>query len=205
MVSEKKKEYMKQYYLDNKEELKQYMKEYQDKTNYGKKYWDSHKEEKKQYDKQHYQDNKESMKENSKKYYNDKRKQWNKEHSDEISSYMKQWNIKNKDKIKAYKESYFKNNYELLLKEGLITDCVVCGYSKEKFAAIDFHHINPDEKEKQMSPLIHNSAPQGLLEEARKCICLCRNCHSLYHAGDEEVMKKYDEYIKRRNNNEYSN
>lgn len=155
------------------------------------------KEQKKLYDQQYYQQHKEEIKSRTKKYYMEKRKQYNKEHAHEIKAYMKQWHAKNKDKVKAYKQTYFKKNYDVLLQNNLITDCVLCGFPKEKFAAIDFHHLNPEEKEKQMSPLIHNSSPQGLIEEAKKCICLCRNCHSLYHAGDEETIEKYNKYIKK--------
>lgn len=196
MASEKRKQQSLNYYYNHQEECKQRMKEYQDKTNYSQNYWESHKEEKREYDKKYYQEHKEIRKEYTKQYYKEKRKDWNKEHSEEISSYMKEWRAKNRKRIKEYKEACFKENYNLLVEQGLITDCIICGFPKEKFAALDFHHINPKEKEKQMSPLMHNTCNEKLIQEAQKCVCLCRNCHSLYHAGDKEIIEKYNKYIK---------
>lgn len=201
MVDKKRRQQSMESYYRHKEKRKQNMKDYQDRTHYSQQYWESHKEEKKEYDKKYYQDNKEVRKQYTKQYYNAKRKEWNKEHAEEISSYMKQWRSKNRERIKEYKEACFKENYNLLVQQNLLTDCIICGFPKEKFAAIDFHHINPKEKEKQMSPLMHNVCNEKLLKEAQKCVCLCRNCHSLYHAGDEQVVEKYNKYIKEREEN----
>lgn len=161
-----------------------------DSKEYLKKWRKNNKERKSEMDKEYYQKNKEKIKKNSKKRYYLKR--------EECKNQCKKYYQKNKEKRKQYIKQCFDDNYSLLTNKGLITDCIICGFPKEKFAAIDFHHINPEEKEKQMSPLIHNPVSQGLLEEARKCVCMCRNCHSLYHAGDEEVIEKFNEYTNRK-------
>lgn len=80
---------------------------------------------------------------------------------------------------------------------GLITDCVICGFPKEKKAAIDFHHIDPLTKGRDIADFRCISSEE-YIEEARKCVCLCANCHRLYHVGDKEVVAKYNEVIKKK-------
>ena len=59
--------------------------------------------------------------------------------------------------------------------------CNICGYNKCS-AALEFHHINP--KEKNFS--IAQGANKKLideLEELQKCILVCANCHREIHQG----------------------
>ena len=58
--------------------------------------------------------------------------------------------------------------------------CNLCGYNKT-IAALEFHHINPEDKE-------YNIAAKGTchqletdLKEAQKCILVCANCHREIH------------------------
>ena len=56
--------------------------------------------------------------------------------------------------------------------------CEICGYNKSN-NALEFHHINPLEKEFNIS---HSSAKlSSLKEEASKCMLLCANCHREIH------------------------
>lgn len=58
--------------------------------------------------------------------------------------------------------------------------CIICGESEP--VCIDFHHINPEEKEFTIGK--HRSKGRAwLLEEIQKCVCLCANCHRKIHAG----------------------
>lgn len=59
--------------------------------------------------------------------------------------------------------------------------CSVCGYNKN-FAALSFHHINPKIKSMNLDcrTLSNNSWPV-IMEEAKKCILLCENCHREIH------------------------
>jgi hypothetical protein len=68
-----------------------------------------------------------------------------------------------------------------LVKERYGTHCVRCGYSK-CYAALEFHHPNPREKEFIPSSLIHNASPvETLFKELDKCVLLCANCHREIH------------------------
>lgn len=59
--------------------------------------------------------------------------------------------------------------------------CGICGYNKT-ITALEFHHINSEEKEYGLS----NGNTRAWLkdvEESKKCILLCANCHREVHAG----------------------
>ena len=66
--------------------------------------------------------------------------------------------------------------------------CQICGYDKS-IRALDFHHINPDEKELSFSQeIFRNKFPNPSLfdklkKETEKCILVCRNCHAEIHQG----------------------
>lgn len=111
-------------------------------------------------------------------------------------------NLREKDKI-AYKkraeqrEKRKQEAYKMLMDLGIMTDCIICDYPKEKIPAIEFHHINPNEKKFIISQLVSTSKSQKerFINEAKKCVCMCANCHRLYHNNDEEVVKKYNEVV----------
>jgi predicted HNH restriction endonuclease len=59
--------------------------------------------------------------------------------------------------------------------------CRVCGYAKCP-GALEFHHLDPDEKEFGFGTG-HTRAWARMVEELKKCILLCANCHREVHAG----------------------
>ena len=60
------------------------------------------------------------------------------------------------------------------------TPCVVCEESEP--VCIDFHHIDPTEKDFTIGK--HRSRSRDWLsQEIAKCVCLCANCHRKVHAG----------------------
>lgn len=69
--------------------------------------------------------------------------------------------------------------------------CQKCGYDRN-YAALEFHHADPDEKEFIWKELVKK--PWGdIIREIKKCILLCGNCHSEHH---------YPEFDKDKINNE---
>lgn len=59
--------------------------------------------------------------------------------------------------------------------------CAICGYSKLK-AALEFHHIDPSQKEYAIAS---NGTCHDLekdLSEVKKCLLVCANCHREIHA-----------------------
>jgi 5-methylcytosine-specific restriction endonuclease McrA len=59
--------------------------------------------------------------------------------------------------------------------------CVRCGYNKS-VEALEFHHINPDEKEFSISKTGNTYSWEKIKEEINKCLLLCSNCHREVHA-----------------------
>jgi hypothetical protein len=58
--------------------------------------------------------------------------------------------------------------------------CVVCGENNP--VCLDMHHLDPSQKETHPSNLISVSYNRWL-QEATKCVVVCRNCHAKLHAG----------------------
>lgn len=60
--------------------------------------------------------------------------------------------------------------------------CWLCGYDRY-LGALEFHHLNPEEKRLAIS---YNGVTQSLVvlrEEAAKCVLLCSNCHAEVEGG----------------------
>ncbi len=57
--------------------------------------------------------------------------------------------------------------------------CCKCGYNKN-CAALDFHHLDPSEKSYDWGTLRLRSWA-NILEELKKCVMLCKNCHAELH------------------------
>lgn len=82
-------------------------------------------------------------------------------------------------------ESYRKEVVEV--KRKVITQmfgdkCSICEYDK-CFAALDFHHIDPTQKEFKPAHLLGNfSTVARMITELEKCIMVCANCHRELHS-----------------------
>jgi hypothetical protein len=57
--------------------------------------------------------------------------------------------------------------------------CARC--PQNHIAALDFHHINPEDKEYSVSKLISSKMFTKAYKEIKKCIVLCANCHRIHH------------------------
>lgn len=65
--------------------------------------------------------------------------------------------------------------------------CERCGYNK-CIAAMDFHHLDPSQKDFSISNA-KNKSFDKIKNELDKCILVCSNCHREIHS---EEMGKYD-------------
>lgn len=61
--------------------------------------------------------------------------------------------------------------------------CCICGYNRECPAAYAFHHADPAIKGFTISGRGLIRRWQDLVEEAKKCVLLCMNCHAEVHWG----------------------
>lgn len=57
--------------------------------------------------------------------------------------------------------------------------CEICGYNR-CFDALEFHHINPEEKDPNFQSMRYWGLDKAK-EELDKCLLLCSNCHREEH------------------------
>jgi len=83
------------------------------------------------------------------------------------------------------KEQYHNNNFKntlWLLEIKLTLKCERCGFNHP--AALDFHHKDPNDKMFKISSrvTINSKRKEKVIEEMKKCIVLCSNCHRIEHS-----------------------
>ena len=92
-----------------------------------------------------------------------------------------------------------------------LDSCQKCGYKGGNNACLDFHHV--DKNKKTFSFANYFSKPSSIdknlidteakiLEEAKRCIVLCRNCHAIEHLSysnfenlKDYIYHKVDNYV----------
>lgn len=93
--------------------------------------------------------------------------------------YVHEHYLKNKDDyIARRKRDRWKERPRAvaLMNELKSSGCILC--HENRTPCLDFHHINPEEKKYNISELV---SLKKIKEESKKCIILCRNCHSMEH------------------------
>jgi hypothetical protein len=77
-----------------------------------------------------------------------------------------------KKELRALKEKF--ERYKQKLK------CQHCGNTD--FRVLEFHHVDASKKERNISDLIASKKSwRNIMNEVKKCICLCANCHRIVH------------------------
>lgn len=72
--------------------------------------------------------------------------------------------------------------------------CAKCGEEREY--CLDFHHTNPNEKENTIARMTSNNYRlDTVLNEIKKCIVLCSNCHREFHYFQEQNGITIEEYL----------
>jgi hypothetical protein len=105
---------------------------------------------------------------------------------DGLSSYCKNCD-------RTYRKLHYKKNKKMYLKKSINNrkktrewfvdymmdkECTECGESHK--ACLDFHHVDPEEKELNVSDALLYSVSK-VEKEIEKCIILCSNCHRKLH------------------------
>lgn len=92
--------------------------------------------------------------------------------------------------------SKFQKDFLIKRKQRLIyvmgDKCACCGYSKCD-SALEFHHINPQNKSFTISSNLRRNWEE-LRKELQKTIMVCSNCHREIHAGminNDELVSSY--------------
>lgn len=70
-----------------------------------------------------------------------------------------------------------------------INGCALC--SERAVCALDYHHIDPSQKEGEVSKFMYQHNGPKMIAEMRKCAVVCKNCHSKVHAKLRTTTKKH--------------
>ena len=71
--------------------------------------------------------------------------------------------------------------------------CCLCGFNQFS-EALEFHHVIPEEKEFPLSSNVMKSLDKQL-NEARKCVLVCANCHRGIHGGYLQIPDDYKKFF----------
>ena len=66
--------------------------------------------------------------------------------------------------------------------------CAFCGQNHP--ATLDFHHEDPSKKDREVSYFVKNYQYKRAMEEVKKCLVLCANCHRILHFKEHFALKK---------------
>jgi hypothetical protein len=117
------------------------------------------------------------------------------------TEYKRVYYLNNKKKCSEYNKKYYQRRPEKKIEDSRqekaknreiwyayfnsigMNKCSKCGYNK-CWSAIEFHHIDPKEKEVVVSELVLRKMTETRKEEVNKCITLCANCHRELHYNE---------------------
>jgi hypothetical protein len=132
-----------------------------------------------------------------KKCAKERTKQHQKEHPEIYREISKRSWWKNRKKRTETDRNRMSTHFNFI--NSLKTPCVKCG--EDRFYVIDFHHIDPSKKLFTISDgqKAHKSK-EDVLEEVKKCVCLCKNCHKEFHyfygVKSEHPVEDLEKYLK---------
>lgn len=98
--------------------------------------------------------------------------------------YKRQWNKRNPNAYsKARREGRWRRKGELI--KFLGGKCYYCNeiYDGKNACIFDFHHLNPENKKFGIGGNMYERSFKYLVEEAKKCVVCCSNCHRKQHSG----------------------
>ena len=102
-------------------------------------------------------------------------------------TYAKTYYVLNKETIVAASKASAKKYKDQWRSFKATLACVQCGQNHP--ATFDFHHVDSSTKEESVNKLIKNRAFKRAMEEVKKCVVLCANCHRIHH-HNERIAKK---------------
>ncbi len=81
----------------------------------------------------------------------------------------------------------WRKNTKIRLIQAMGGKCSICGYDRSS-SALEFHHTDPSQKSFTLGSARGSIINWSLLvEEAKKCVLLCSNCHREVHEGVAEL------------------
>jgi hypothetical protein len=94
---------------------------------------------------------------------------------------------RNKAKVYAKTAAYKKLSKTKWAEYKATLACVKCGQNHP--ATLDFHHVIRLPTNRKIYELAASGAWKIMVEELKKCIVLCANCHRIHHHEERETEK----------------
>lgn len=106
-----------------------------------------------------------------------------------------------KAKHREYSRKHYQKNREQILKTSetnkkiaraqwqrfkAALSCAKCGQSHP--ATLDFHHVLKDPSNRKVNHLTTHGMYTAALEELKKCVVLCSNCHRIHHHEERYAL-----------------
>ena len=118
----------------------------------------------------------------------------NKKHKDGLQSqckncqkiYSREHYIRNKQKYVDKAVLRNKQSRQKFMEYKISCSCLIC--SEDNPACIDFHHLEKDDKKYNMSIIASSFGSNAFIEELKKCVTLCSNCHRKLHDGQFSLI-----------------
>ena len=118
------------------------------------------------------------------------RKEYRQLNLEKEKSYNKNWNESHKDMLKLRRKTRRKE-WMVIIKSLGMDHCWKCNYDK-CFAAIDFHHPNPKEKEMNIGTFLTKIITSKRIAELKKTTPWCSNCHREFHYNERRNKEEKD-------------
>ena len=104
----------------------------------------------------------------------------------------KRWYDENKETQLIKNEELRKKKVERFKEYKRQQKCSKCGDSR--YYVLDFHHLDSTKKEGTIGEMVSKSQKK-LYEELKKCIPLCRNCHTEFHYFEKHNGLTIEQYL----------
>ena len=162
---------------------------------------------------------KECVRKRCKKYYethkdeaHERQKEYCKTHKDQKRERQKEYRETHKGQMREYARKYYEAHKEKRCRDYYAKrrfkrneffanwkkPCQKCG--EQRLYLIQFHHIDPTTKEFDISTSVPYKKTEICEEEAKKCVCLCSNCHDEFHyfygKHPKDPVNAIKEYLK---------
>lgn len=96
---------------------------------------------------------------------------------------------KNSEKVKKWRKET-----KARIIESMGGKCALCGYDK-CHSALAMHHIDPSQKDFSLGAIRANiKSWKTIVNELKKCILVCHNCHSEIHEGIVTMPENYPKF-----------
>lgn len=95
-----------------------------------------------------------------------------------LKEYSRKHYVANREKIQKKASEYKQIKRKEWSEFKATFKCANCGFSHP--AAMDFHHVDTSNY-RSVYLLSKNSNYKAAIEEIKKCIALCANCHRIHH------------------------